>query len=254
LSYQLQFRALVSEFRKAGLNPDSAVRIARILGNSLQSVRRGPEIKDTTPRDMRQVTGGKRKHHLTNLDFDEGDPYHRSEFLQETEERLEPQQASTLEQESSPIEITNKLRIIPGNYVYAGSRGEDIEVGLRIAGIGPFLTQDTGTNSVIGISLRAEAEAGVQGAVRLFYEPRAGEYILKLQLDLDVIAEYVKDYLEGKPGQDGTDGRGGGSGGGRPNYDVSGAFVDVSLGQDGLCFTRVNGESVCLPVEACEGQ
>lgn len=250
MSYQLQFRALVTEFRKAGLNPDSAVRIARILGNSTQPVRRGPEIKDTTPRDMRQVTSDKRKHHLTNLDFNEADPYHRDQRLEDTEEKREPKQASTLESEQSPVVLENKLRLQPGPYVYAGSRGEDIEVGLKIAGTGPFITQDMGAGSLIGVSLRAEAEVGVQGLVRLFIEPRGGEYIIKLQLDTAKLAEFIADVINGKDGSDGGDGSGGGNGG-PGTIDFSNAFVGVSMGSGGLCFTRVNGEEVCVPTTSC---
>ena len=244
----MQFRALVTEFRKAGLQPDSAVRIARILGNSMQEMRRGPATTDTTPRSMRQVTPDKRQHQLTNLDFKEGDPDHRKTRLQATEEKVQPTQASTVQTEQSPQETSSPFHIAGGNYVETKSGGGAVGVGLRVNGTGQFLTQNGEANALAGSSLRAEAECGREGLIRFFIEERAEEHIFKLQFSIVALQAIIYETIFEALGMQPTD----------PNNPtiptpppLDDTFVSVELTNQGLCFIRRNNTRVCIPIEEC---
>ena len=247
MSYQLQFRSLVTEFRKAGLNPDSAVRIARILGNSLQQVRRGPETTDTTSQKLRQVGPDGRKYQFENLDFDDGDPDFRSLRLESSEERQYPTQASTVQETRSPQETQNSFNVSPGGFVSVSSRGDGVEVGIDVSGTGPFLQQDPASGSLTGVSLRAESETGVKGLLRFFIEPRGDEYILKLQFDANALLSFIKEEL----GIEETVTNPNSEIPSSPTLPWDEAIVDVALTEGGLCFQKRNGEITCIPITTC---
>ena len=244
----MQVRALVTEFRKAGLQPDSAVRIARILGNSMQEMRRGPATTDTTPRSMRQVTPDKRQHQLTNLDFQEGDPDYRQTRLQATEEKVQPTQASTVQTEQSPQETSSPFNVSGGNYVEAKSGGGSVGLGLRVTRTGPFLTQNGEANALVGTHLRTEAECGAEGLIRFFIEKRGEEHIFKLQFSIDQLKTIINDAIYEALGYAPNN----------PNDPtiptpppLDETFVGVELTNEGLCFIRRNDTRVCIPIEEC---
>lgn len=247
MSYQLQFRSLAEEFRKAGLSGDAAVRIAQILSNSAQPMRSGPVEVDTTPSGMRKVDGSRRKHQLTSLDFRDGDPYHRKKKLQRTEDRPRPTQASAIQSAHPPQSSDKPFNVSPGSFAETRSMADGVELGLRVAGTGPFLTQDQASGTLIGKSLRAEADAGENGFLRFFVEEQAGEYVFRLQIDRSKLRELVFELL----GLDAPS----------PSDDqfpqptpASLAFVNATLDGRGLCFQRANGSEVCLPTVACDQQ
>ena len=244
----MQFRALVTEFRKAGLQPDSAVRIARILGNSMQEMRRGPATTDTTPRNMRQVSSDTRQHQLTNLDFKEGDPDYRQTRLQATEEKVQPTQASTVQTEQSPQETSSPFNVSGGNYVEAKSGGGSVGLGLRVNGSGPFLTQNGEANALVGTHLRAEAECGAEGLIRFFIEQRGEEHIFKLQFSIDKLKALINEAIDDALGNP-TDDPNNPTIPGVPPIDET--LTEVELTDDGLCFVKRNGTRVCIPIEEC---
>jgi hypothetical protein len=248
MSFQLQFRSIAEELRKAGLPGDAATRVAKILANSAQPMRSGPVEVDTTPRNIRQVSPDTRKHQLTNLDFREGDPYYRRNRRPRTEERTRPTPASSVQAASSPQTSENPYRVSAGSFTEARSGADGVEVGLRISGTGPILVQDTASGSLVGKTLRAEADTGEAGFLRFFVEEQAGEYILKLQLDREALAKLIYETLGVEPP-------------GQPRPDEfptpplpSLALVNASLDGRGLCFTRTNGEVFCLPTTPCDQQ
>lgn len=252
MSFQLQFGNLVAELRKAGINPDSAVRIARILGNSLQTTRRGPATTDTTPRNMRQVSSSTRQYQLTNLDFKEGDPDHRQTRLQTTEERLQPTQASSLQTEQSPQETSSPFNVAGGTYIDATSEGDGVGLNLRVAGTGPFLTQNSESNTLVGVGLRAEAECGQEGLIRFFIEPRGEENIFKLQFSIDTLKALVEETIKETLGLDPNPNDPNNPQIPTQNSPFDDFLVDATLNQNGLCFKKYNGQQICFPVESCE--
>jgi hypothetical protein len=248
VSYQLQFRSLVGELRKAGLGTEAATNIAHVLADSAQKMRSGPVEVDTTPPGIRSVDGNSRKHHLTNLDFVEGDPYHRKRRGRPTEDRPRPIQASALQSQPSPQTSDYPFNVSSGNFTEAKSSANGVEVGLRISGTGSFLTQDQSSGSLVGKSLRAEADTGANGFLRFFIEEQAGEYVLKIQLDRDLLRDLIFDML-GLEAPTTTDG------GDFPEPPpTSIALVDATLTAGGLCFTRANGAVFCLPTVSCDQQ
>lgn len=246
MSYQLQFRSLVGELRKAGLSGEAATSIASILANSSQRMRSGPVEVDTTPAGIRKVDSNSRKHYLTNIDFADGDPYHRKRRIKSTEERQRPEQASAVQSQSSPQATDAPFNVSSGSFTQARSLAGGVEVGLKISGTGSFLTQDQSSGTLVGKSLRAEAETGENGFLRFFIEEQAGEYVFKIQLDRDLLRDVVYDMLgldaPAPPGDETVP---------TPSP-VSVALVDATLTAGGLCFTRANGEVFCLPTVSCD--
>jgi hypothetical protein len=246
MSFQLQYGAIAEELRKAGLPGDAATRIARILANSAQPMRSGPVEVDTTPRGLRQVDPGRRKHQLTSLDFLDGDPYHRNRRTRSTEDRPRPTQASSVQAPSSPQSTDRPFNVSAGSFTEARSGADGVEVGLRVSGTGPFLTQDPTSGSLVGKSLRAEADVGPNGFLRFFVEEQAGEYILKLQLDREALSSLIYDTLGVEP-------PGAAAPGTFPTPPLpSLALVNATLDGRGLCFTRTNGDVFCLPTTSCD--
>ena len=252
MSFQLQFGNLVSELRKAGINPDSAVRIARILGNSLQTTRRGPATTDTTPRNMRQVSSNTLQYQLTNLDFKEGDPDHRQTRLQTTEERLQPTQASSLQTEQSPQETSSPFNVSGGTYIEARSEGDGVGLNLRVSGTGPFLTQNSESDTLVGVALRAEAECGQEGLIRFFIEPRGDENIFKLQFSIDTLKALVQETIKETLGMNPNPNDPNNPQIPTQNSPFDDFLVNATLNQNGLCFEKHNGQRICFPVESCE--
>jgi hypothetical protein len=248
MSFQLQYGSIAEELRKAGLPGDFASRIARVLANSAQKMRSGPVEVDTTPQGLRQVDGSRRKHHLTSLDFLDGDPYHRRRRLRSTEESQRPEQASSLQTPGAPQSTDAPFGVSPGSFTETRSSAGGVEVGLRISGAGAFLTQDPASGTLVGKSLRAEADTGANGFLRFFIEEQAGEYVLKIQLDRDLLRDLIFDML-GLEAPTTTDG------GDFPEPPpTSIALVDATLTAGGLCFTRANGAVFCLPTVSCDQQ
>lgn len=245
MSYQNQMAQLISELQKAGIPRKNSVAIGRILGNSLQEMRRGPETKDVTNPKMRQVDGNRRTQQFKNLDFPQGDPDYRKPRKQSSENKPRPTQASTVQRDKDPNTTENSFNVSSGPFVQVEPSSDGVEVGLRIVGTSPIMTQDAESGAIIGKSIRCNA--GQQTALINFnLEPRDDEYILNLSLDLNALAATLADIIaennqqnESQTGQPGT-------GGGLGN-----AFVDVTLGASGLCFTRVNGTQRCVATTTC---
>jgi hypothetical protein len=238
---------LVSELQKAGLPRQNAVAIGRILGNSLQEMRRGPETKDVTNPKMRQVDGNRRTQQFKNLDFPQGDPDYRKTRQQLSENKPRPTQASTVQSDKDPNATENSFNVSSGPFVQVEPSAEGVEIGLRIVGTNPIMTQDAESGAIVGKRIRCNA--GQQTALINFnLEPRDDEYILNLSFDLDALAAALGELIannsqndEQATGLPGT--------GGNP---LSNAFVDVTLGASGLCFTRANGSQRCVATTTCE--
>ena len=249
MSYQNQMAQLVSEFQKAGLPRKNAVAIGRILGNSLQEMRRGPETKDVTNPKMRAVGPEGRKQQFKNIDFLEGDPDHRKLKKKLSEEKPKPTQPGTVQNDKDPTQTDNYFNVESGPFVQVEPKAEGVEVGLRIVGTQPIMCQDAESGAIIGKRIRCNA--GQQTALINFnLEPRDDEFILNLSLDLKELANALSDIISGGgdalnpfPGEPDT---GGGSGG-----SLGQAFVGVSLGAGGLCFRRANGLTECVSTTIC---
>ncbi len=246
MSYQNQMAQLISELQKAGIPRKNSVAIGRILGNSLQEMRRGPETKDVTNPKMRQVDGNRRTQQFTNIDFPQGDPDYRKTRKQLSENKPRPTQASTVQSDKDPNTTANSFNVSSGPFVQVEPSAEGVEVGLRIVGTSPIMTQDAESGAIIGKRIRCNA--GQQAALINFnLEPRDDEYILNLSLDLNALTEAIADIIAGNTEQNeqntGLPGGGGSF--------LGNAFVGVTLGAGGLCFTRANGGTVCVPVASC---
>lgn len=246
MSYQNQMAQLIAEFQKAGLPRQNAVAIGRILGNSLQEMRRGPETKDVTSPKMRLVNKEKRVQEFTNIDFLQGDPDYRKLKKRLSEEKPNPTRPGTVQDDKDPTKTDNYFNVESGPFVQVEPKAEGVEVGLRIVGTQPIMCQDAESGAIIGKRIRCNA--GQQSALINFnLEPRDDEFILNLSLDLRALAAAISDIisnnnedLEQETGQPG----GGGN-------NLSNAFVDVQLGSGGLCFTRANGNTVCVSTTTC---
>lgn len=252
MSFQLQYGAIAQELKKAGLSGDAAVRIAKILANSAQPMRSGPVEVDTTPRGIRNVTPNRRKFQLTNLDFVEGNPDHRRRRTGPSESRSRPAPASAIQTAAAPQASENPFNVSPGTYTETRSGANGVEVGLRIAGTGAFITQDPSSGTLVGKSIRAEADAGENGLVRFFVEEQAGEYVFRLQVNTASLQDFIYQSLGLDPPSAG--GGGGGEDGFPRPTPAQRAFVDVALTGDGLCFKRAGGDEVCVGVVACDQQ
>ena len=247
MSYQNQMAQLIAEFQKAGLPRQNAVAIGRILGNSLQEMRRGPETKDVTNPKMRAVGPTGRKQQFKNIDFLQGDPDYRKLKKQLSENKPTPTQPGTVQDDKDPTQTDNYFNVESGPFVQVEPKAEGVEIGLRIVGTQPIMTQDAESGAIVGKRIRCNA--GQQtGLINFNLEPRDDEYILNLSFDLDKLASAINDIItnnqqnnEQETGQPGTGGGG-----------LSNAFVDVSLGAGGLCFTRANGGVRCVATTTCE--
>ena len=224
MSYQNQMAQLIAEFQKAGLPRQNAVAIGRILGNSLQEMRRGPETKDVTNPKMRAVGPTGRKQQFKNIDFLQGDPDYRKLKKQLSENKPTPTQPGTVQDDKDPTQTDNYFNVESGPFVQVEPKAEGVEIGLRIVGTQPIMTQDAESGAIVGKRIRCNA--GQQtGLINFNLEPRDDEYILNLSFDLDKLASAINDIItnnqqknEQEKGQPGTGGGG-----------LSNAFVDVSL-------------------------
>ena len=244
MSYQNQMAQLIAEFQKAGLPRQNAVAIGRILGNSLQEMRRGPETKDVTNPKMRSVDSTGRKQQFKNIDFLQGDPDYRKLKKQLSEDKPKPTQPGTVQNDKDPTQTDNYFNVESGPFVQVEPKAEGVEVGLRIVGTQPIMCQDAESGAIIGKRIRCNA--GQQTALINFnLEPRDDEFILNLSLDLRELANALANIINEGDIEQET----GQPGGGGPF--LGNAFVAVQLGADGLCFTRANGGTVCVPVATC---
>ncbi len=244
MSYQNQMAQLIAEFQKAGLPRKNAVAIGRILGNSLQEMRRGPETKDVTNPKMRAVNSTGRKQQFKNLDFLEGDPDYRKLKKTLSENKPPPTKPGTVQQDKDPTQTDNYFNVESGPFVQVEPKAEGVEIGLRIVGTQPIMCQDAESGAIIGKRIRCNA--GQQTALINFnLEPRDDEFILNLSLDLKELANALAAIIN----EDAIEQETGLPGGGGPS--LGNAFVAVQLGSGGLCFTRANGGTVCVPVASC---
>ena len=86
-----QAAAIADALVSAGIAPDAASKIAKILGNPEQALyHAGPQKVDVTPRAMRKITPEVRQHQLQNIDFREADPDYRAPIHRATEESPPP--------------------------------------------------------------------------------------------------------------------------------------------------------------------
>ena len=247
MSYQNQMAQLIAELQKAGIPRKNAVAIGRIFGNSLQEMRRGPETKDVTNPKMRAVGPEGRKQQFKNIDFLQGDPDYRKLKKQLSENKLKPTQPGTVQNDKDPTQTDNYFNVESGPFVQVEPKAEGVEIGLRIVGTQPIMTQDAESGAIVGKRIRCNA--GQQtGLINFNLEPRDDEYILNLSLDLAALAAALnaiitnnEENMEQETGQPGT---GGGN--------LGMAFVDVQLSDSGLCFTRANGQKQCVSVTTCE--
>lgn len=179
--FQPQFSQLQSALRAAGLGADAATAIARVLTNPQQTGRSGPVEVDTTPRNMRKVTPDARKYTLPNLDFKEGDPYHRPNRIATSEEQPEPEQPPAVQVALAHQQVNNiAFNVAPGGFANAVPRGKAVEVGMRIKGPDRSVaTLDTVSSSLVGKRIRAEAAANT--GLRFFIEDTGQELVWKLQ-------------------------------------------------------------------------
>ena len=244
MSYQNQMAQLIAEFQKAGLPRKNAVAIGRILGNSLQEMRRGPETKDVTSPKMRLVDREKRVQEFTNIDFLQGDPDYRKLKKQLSEDKPKPTRPGTVQDDKDPTKTDNYFNVESGPFVQVEPKAEGVEVGLRIVGTQPIMCQDAESGAIIGKRIRCNA--GQQTALINFnLEPRDDEFILNLSLDLKELANALSEIINESNIEEET----GLPGGGTPS--LGNAFVAVQLGSGGLCFTRANGGTVCVPTASC---
>ena len=241
---QNQMAQLIAEFQKAGLPRKNAVAIGRILGNSLQEMRRGPETKDLTNPKMRQVGKTKRKQQFKDIDFLEGDPDYRKFKKQLSEDKKEPKQASTVQGDKDPNTTEDSFGVSGGSFVEVESQGEGVEVSLNVVGTHPIMCQDAESGTIIGKKLRANAGQKNAG-INFYVEAREDEFILNLAFDLTQLALALEEALltdeeleqiTGLPGGGST---------------LANAIIDVQLTPNGLCFTKRNGSRTCIPVTTC---
>lgn len=183
MSFQLQQGAIEAELRKAGFTADAAGRLARILGNSVQQVRSGPQTQDLTPQSMRKVTPHVRKYQLQNIDFLEGDPDYRRAQTRSSEEKFRPTQASTVRSDEIPQQSESSFRVNSGDFTDVKPDGDRVSVGLRVRKTGSFVTQDPTSGSLIGRNIRVQSQGGDKGFARLSLEEAGPDVIIKLQLD-----------------------------------------------------------------------
>ena len=244
MSYQNQMAQLISELQKAGIPRKNAVAIGRILGNSLQEMRRGPETKDLTNPKMRQVGKTKRKQQFKDIDFLEGDPDYRKFKKQLSEDKKEPKQASTVQGDKDPNTTEDSFGVSGGSFVEVESQGEGVEVSLNVVGTHPIMCQDAESGTIIGKKLRANAGQKNAG-INFYVEAREDEFILNLAFDLTQLALALEEALltdeeleqiTGLPGGGST---------------LANAIIDVQLTPNGLCFTKRNGSRTCIPVTTC---
>lgn len=184
---------LAEALRAAGFPPDAANRIAQILGASISAERVAPPQVDTTPRSMRYVTRGIRKHELTNFDFRDSDPYYRKPRGTTSEDRERPEPVSTLRTEQSPQQTDSPFNVAGGSFTSSITRGDQVSVGLNINGPDRSIaTVDSTSNAIVGKRVRAETDAS---GLRFFIEETGQELVWKLQFfaggdaGLDVVTD-----------------------------------------------------------------
>lgn len=177
--FQRQFGDITSALTRAGIDPSAAAAIARILSNTSQTTRTGPQEVDLTLPSMRQVDADSRRYTLTNLDFREGDPYYRKQRFASGEGRSQPVQQSTVSTSVSPQQTSAAFNVNSGSFTNTVSTGDAVQVGLRVSGPDQSVaTLDGSSNTLVGKKVRAETDAS---GLRFFVEENAGELVWKLQ-------------------------------------------------------------------------
>jgi hypothetical protein len=177
--FQRQFGDITSALTRAGIDPSAAAAIARILSNTAQTTRTGPQEIDLTPPSLRQVDADSRRYTLTNLDFREADPYYRKQRFASGEGRSQPVQQSTVSASVAPQQTSAAFNVNSGSFTNTVSTGDAVQVGLRVSGPDQSVaTLDGSSNTLVGKKVRAETDAS---GLRFFVEETAGELVWKLQ-------------------------------------------------------------------------
>jgi hypothetical protein len=194
--YQSQHAALANALQSAGLPQQSAIEIARILSNPQQTYRSGPIVQDTTPRNMRQVTPDDALT-LPNLEFRESDPYREKRELEESEERPEPEQEGTLQENQAPQQVAFAVGVDGGAFTEAVSKGDHAAINLRMRGFNNGIpVVNAPDNSLFAKTFRAESDAS---GLRFFVQQTNQELIWKLTfgkeaaLFVDVVTDVTLD-------------------------------------------------------------
>jgi hypothetical protein len=179
-----QAAAIADALISAGIAPDAAGRIAKILGNPEQALyHAGPQKVDVTPRAMRKITPDVRKHQLQNVDFREADPDYKQPIHRTTEEAQVPVPPDSVrETELSSAAKSAAFRVAAGQYVSADSAGDSVKIGLRVAGNGRAVMLDPPSSTLIGKTLRAEADANDTDRLRFYIDETGQEIVWKMQL------------------------------------------------------------------------
>jgi hypothetical protein len=179
-----QAAAIADALVSAGIAPDAASKIAKILGNPEQALyHAGPQKVDVTPRAMRKITPEVRQHQLQNIDFREADPDYRAPIHRATEESPPPVPPDSVrDADLSAAASPSAFRVAAGNYVTANSTGDSVKVGLRVAGNGRAVMFDPPSSTLIGKTLRAEADNADIDRLRFFIDETGQEIVWKLQL------------------------------------------------------------------------
>lgn len=189
----------------SGLSADAAARIANVLGNGEQSLRHSGEVTiDTTPKDLRQVDGTKRKQRFPNLDFRDGDPDYRRRRTSKSERRRKKKRAPNVTSSSPPQADPSgaTIGLVPGPLTDIGCVDGNAAVGVRHIPRGrpvgrlPVAMVDAASDAFVSKSPKAKV-APRDGSLRLDIRENNSELIWDLQLrnrvDLEVVSkiEYV---------------------------------------------------------------
>lgn len=191
---------LANAFKDAGLSPDAAARIANILGNSQQELRRGSrERVDLTPASLRLVDPDTRKHELTELDFLQREGEYRRPVIQESEDRPLPQQSPAVVSLVSPQSSAASFRVGSGLFTDARGAGDQVHVDLRVGGSGRMPVLDAQANMLVGKTFRVEAGGNGKNLLRFFLEETGQEIIWRLQMENLEYTQVVTD-VKWEPG------------------------------------------------------
>lgn len=190
----------------AGLDPDAAGAIANILGNSAQGLRHaGPVEIDSTPPGMRQVGPADRKLKFPHLDFRPGDPDHRQQRTEPSEDKPPVEPEPNVVPVVAPQQTDAKFHVQPGALTNVAGDGQvarvnvnNIVAGRPAAGL-PVAMLDAAGNRLVGKALRAQVGPN-DGTARLQVVENNTEVVWNLEMlgraDYNVVTKV--EYLAGK--------------------------------------------------------
>lgn len=189
----------------SGIPADAAAKIANVFGNGEQALSHSGEVTiDTTPKDIRQVDGAKRKQRFPGLDFRDGDPDYRRRRTDKSERKVKKKRAPNVTTSSPPQADPGgaTIGIVPGPLTDVGCIDGNAAVGVRhvprgrpAAGL-PVALVDAAADALVSKAPRAKVNAN-DGSLRMDIRENNAELIWDLQLrnrvDLEVVSkiEYV---------------------------------------------------------------